>query len=183
MKLQLQSVGIDPAMARHRAQSALVAASLRALGATFELVSKYSPELQAELATWEDERSVCMGVLPDGPNMTFVHEAGRIRFSGMVNENPDVAMFFKNVESAVMTFTGQMGAHTASIQKRVVVHGNVTHAMQAMRAMSMVQKFLLPGPILNKTFKNPPRLSAAELLIKAKVLAALTPQLLSTFAR
>lgn len=183
MKLQLKSVGIDPALARYRAQSALVSTALRALGATFELVSKHSPELGAELTHWDEGRTVCMGVLPAGPNMTFRHESGRIRYVGMVQQNPDVAMLFKNMESAVMTLTGQMGAHTTSIQKRVVVHGNITHAMQAMRAMGIVQKFLLPGLILANTCKNPPRLTRAELLIKARVMVALTPQLLSTFVR
>lgn len=183
MKLQLKSVGIDPALVRYRAQSAVVSGALRALGATFELVSNYSPELQGELACWDEGRTVCMGVLPAGPDMTFRHESGRIRYVGMVRRCPDVAMLFKNMESAVMTLTGQMGAHTASIHKRVVVHGNITHAMQAMRAMAIVQKFLLPGLILAKTCKNPPRLTRSELLIKARVMAALTPQLLSTFFR
>ena len=183
MNQQLRSVGIDPAWVRYRAQSAVVATALRALGATFELVSRYSPELGSELTHWDEGRTVCMGVLPAGPDMTFCHEAGRVRYLGMHRQNPDVALLFKNMESAVLTLTGQMGAHTASIQKRVVVHGNITHAMQAMRAMAIVQKFLLPGLILAKTCKNPPRLSRSELLIKARVMAALTPQLLSTFVR
>jgi hypothetical protein len=181
MKHLLRRAGLDPALVRYRAQSALVSTALRALGATFELVSRYSPELRAELAHWDEGRTVCMGVLPAGPDMTIRHEGGRIRFVGMTRREPDVAMLFKNMESAVMTFTGQMGAHTASIEKRVVVHGNITHAMQAMRAMSIVQKFLLPGIILRRTSKNPPRFTRAELLIKARVLAMLTPQLLSTF--
>jgi len=182
MQKLIKRVGIDPAVAVYKANRALVATSLRALGATFELVSNYSPELQSELTDWDEGRILSMGVLPDGPAMSIEKSGGRIRFLGMGLRNPTVTMLFKNMDSAVMTFTGQIGAHTASIQKRVVVHGNITAAMQGMRAMNIVQKFLLPTLLLNRTSKNPVHLSAAELLIKARVMAGLGPQLLKSLA-
>ena len=182
MQKLIKRVGLDPAMAVYKANRALVATSLRALGATFELVSKYSPEMQSELNGWDEGRVISMGVLPDGPAMSIQKTAGKIRFLGMGLRDPTVAMLFKNMDSAVMTFTGQIGAHTASIQRRVVVHGNITAAMQAMRAMSIVQKFLLPTLLLNQTSKNPVQLSARELLIKARVMAGLAPLLLRSLA-
>lgn len=183
MQKLLKQVGVDPAVAAHNANRALVATSLRALGVTFELVSRYSPELRSELADWEEGRVLSMGVLPDGPAMSIEKTGGRVRFLGMGLREPTVAMLFKNMASAVMTFTGQIGAHTASIQRRVIVHGNITAAMQGMRALSIVQKFLLPTLLLNRTSKNPVRLSGAELLIKARVMAGLGPLLLKTLAR
>ena len=183
MRNIMSRVGSAPAWTTHTLNVALVATSLRALGATFELVSKYSAELQGEIMDWEEGRVFAMGVLPNGPSMSLRKSGERIQFLGMGLKDPSVTMLFKNLDAAVMTFTGQIGAHTASIQRRVIVHGNITHAMQAVRALGIVQKYLLPAVILNKTYKTPPHFTAKDLWLKTKVMAGLGPQLLKTLVR
>jgi hypothetical protein len=150
----------------YKAKEMVVASSLRALGVMFELVSEHSPELRTELADWEEGRVVGLGVLPHGPAISLLKQR-----EGM------------NMDAAVMVFSGQIGAHMGSIEHRVVVHGNVVHAMQAVRAMNIVQKFLMPALLLNRTTKRPVRLSGPELRTKARVLAGLVPRLVTTFGR
>lgn len=175
--------GLEPAEATYKAKVALVGTALRALGPTFELVSELSEELQAETADWEVGRVVGMGVLPHGPAMSVRYEDGRFRYLGARLASPTVALLFKNVDAAVLTLTGQIAAHTASIQHRVVVHGNIAHAMQAVRAMDIVQKFLMPAALLNLTAKRRVRLSPSELGVKARVMLGLVPRLAMTLTR
>ncbi|MCL4235708.1 MAG: hypothetical protein KJ042_14445, partial [Deltaproteobacteria bacterium] len=51
----------------HALKSVVVTSSLAAVGAAFELVSRWCPELQAELADWDDGLVFVMGVMPAGP--------------------------------------------------------------------------------------------------------------------
>jgi hypothetical protein len=183
MRKATRSAAPPSARASYAAKKMLVASSLRALGAAFELVSERSPELQTELADWEEGRVVGLGVLPRGPAISLLKHQGRIRFLGTGLRSPTIGILFKNMDAAAMIFGGQIGAHMGSIEHRVVVHGNVVHAMQAVRAMNIVQKFLMPTLLLNRTAKRPLRLARSELRTKARVLAALVPRLATTLGR
>ncbi len=179
----LRSLGMRPEAVSYKAKRAVVSSSMRTMGATFELVSEKCPELQSELGEWEDGRVVGLGVLPDGPAISLVAEQGRIRFLGKGLQNPTISILFKNMDAAAMIFGGQMGAHMGSVEHRVILHGNLVHAMQTVRAMNITQKFLMPTMLLNRNTKRPVRLSGAELRIKSRVLAGLVPRLVTTFRR
>jgi len=157
----------------YKAKKAVVRAVLSALGAGFEVVSKRNAELKAEIADWEDGRVISVGVLPDGPAIALKKEGDRIRYLGKGDHNPTLKVLFKNVDAAFLPLAFQMGAHTAFAQHRAILHGNVAKAMQTTRAMAIVQTYITPGFILRKITKRPPRLTAAQCLFKARVLATL----------
>ncbi len=161
----------------YRIKEAVVSTSLLASGVAFEMVSARSPEFQAELSDWEEGRVFSMGVLPDGPAIAVRKEAGRLRYLGRGHHGSKLRIMFKNVDCALMALTGQIAAYTAFAQHRAIVQGSINQAMQANRAMAMVQKFLMPGIFMKKLAKRPPRMSAADLVLKARVFATLTPAL------
>ncbi len=167
----------------YNAKYALCSVSLLALGATFELTSRYVKEMQDEIADWEDGRRVGIGVLPRGPYVTVEKKGNRFHYLGRGLKDPHLSLLFKNLESAVLIFTGQLGAAQAVAENRVCVHGDNYQAMQVTRAMAIVQTYLFPGIILNKTFKRPPKLKAAQLAVKAKIYALLTPIMASFWLR
>ena len=153
----------------------VVKTSLFAFGVCFEIVSKYSDELKKEIADWEDGRVFSLGLMNNGPAMSIKKEGDHIVFLGMGHKNPKLTIFFKNVEGALLVFTGQIGSHMAFIDHRANCHGNLAEAVQTARAMNVVQKYLMPVFILNKTFKAPPTFTFSQLLLKAWVMALLTP--------
>ena len=157
----------------HKTKTTLAGVSLLALGVMFQDVSRTCPELKKELADWEEGRTFALGILPHGPGATFKFENGRIRYLGKGVKDPDVAINFKHIDAALLVFTGQMGAHTASIQGRTVVHGDLGMTMQAVRAMDIVIAYLMPGFFFPNLFKRPPRMSLNQQLRKAGLLAAL----------
>jgi hypothetical protein len=160
-----------------QAKTALCRTSLLALGMTFELVSDHVPEMADELSSWNEGRRVGIGVLPEGPFITLEKRGARLAYLGSGLASPDIAILFKNLDSAVLVFTGQIGAHHAVAENRVVVRGPNHQGMEATRAMALVQTYLFPGLLLQKTFKRPPRLSRAQLLTKGRIYAALVPAL------
>ncbi len=157
--------------------------SLLALGVTFELASLYVQEMKEEIADWEEGRRVTIGVMPQGPYITIEKRDGRFYYLGMGQQDPGLSILFKNLDSAVMIFTGQLGAPNAVAEARVCIHGDNSQAMQATRAMAIVQTYLFPGLILNNTFKRPPKLSGSEIAIKAKIMGLLTPYLVKAAFR
>jgi hypothetical protein len=157
--------------------------SLLALGVVFELASRYVPEMKDEISSWEDGRRVAIGVMPSGPFITILKEGRAIHYLGRGLKDPELAILFKNLDSAVMIFTGQMGAPQAVAENRVVVHGSNVKAMEVTRAMAIVQTYLFPGFILDKTFKRPPRLSLSQMALKGKIMGLLTPRLMLVAAK
>jgi hypothetical protein len=144
-----------------------------ALGAAFETVSKRSAELRAEIADLEDGYVFSIGVLPDGPAVSLKKEGNRIRYLGKGYRDPTVKILFKNIDSAVRVCVGMIGTHTAAAQHRTLVHGNIGEAVAISRAMSMVQTYLYPRFILTRTTKRCPKLTPAQLLLKAWVMTTL----------
>lgn len=156
--------------------------SLRALGATFVLTSHFVPEMNDEISDWEDNRRISIGVLPSGPFITIQKTGKRFRFLGNKLNEPQISILFKNLDSAMMIFTGQIGAAQAVAEHRICIHGNNYHAMQVTRAMAIVQTYLFPEFILKKTFKRIPKLNARQLAVKAFIMGLLTPKMLFDLA-
>ena len=151
--------------------------SLLALGVTFELTSLYTEEMKTEISEWEDGRRVAIGVLPKGPSITIEKRDNRLYLLGQGIREAKLSILFKNLDSALLIFTGQLGAANAVAENRIIIHGDNSEAMQATRAMAIVQTYLFPGLILNKTFKRPPKLTGKQLAIKGKIMALLAPKL------
>lgn len=161
-----------------RAKREACAITLAVFGRAFELVSERVPAFGREISTWEEGRRVAIGVLPEGPFMTIEKRGERIVYLGPGAQSPSVSILFKNLDSALLIFTGQLGAPYAMAENRVIVHGENAKAMQITRAMALVQTYLFPGLILKRTFKRAPKLGASELATKAAIYALLTPRLL-----
>lgn len=166
-----------------RAKRAVVQTSLVALGTAFEIVSRLSPELKAELAEWEEGRTVSLGVLPAGPAMAVRKESDHVNYLGQGEHGAGVKLLFKNMDSAFLVLTGQIGSDQAFAEHRAIVHGSLNQAMQVNRALALVQKFLMPGLILKKIMKRPPRLRGSEWWVYARLMLALTPALVLNWSK
>jgi len=161
-----------------KAKYALLDISLSTLAAAFEEVAKRVPEFKAEIAGWNDGRRFAIGILPRGPSITLEKRGDRVYYLGKGLLSPDVAFLFKNLDSGVLVFTGLMSSHQAVAECRVLIDGETSQAMELNRALAIVQTYLFPGIILKRIFKEPPKLSPAQLMTKAKVYSALLPALI-----
>jgi len=163
---------------KYETKAQLAETALLALSVVFETLSGNCGEMKMEIAGWEEGRTFAMGILPDGPAVTLRKEKGKIKYLGKGIRNPELAIYFKNMDSALLVFLGQMGAHTAAIQRRTIIHGNLGKAVETVRAMAVVQKYLFPDFIVNATFKRKPTFTFSQKMLKAQLYATLAPSLI-----
>ena len=156
-----------------KVKESVVKTSLLALATAFEMVSKHAPELKAEVAGWKDGQTFSLGIFPNGPFITLKKVGDAIRYMGKGIIDSDCVIYFKNLDGALMPFTGQMGSHMAFVEHRAFLHGNLGEAMQASRAMCIVQTYLMPGLVFKTIFKWPPKMNVSQLLLKGRVMGLL----------
>jgi len=162
----------------HQTKKLVALTALKAVGVAFELAAKWDPDVQREIADWNDNEVFAMGVLPNGPFIT-IQKVGkdRVKFLGTGMKNPNVGILFKNLDAAMMVFTGQIGTHIAAAERRFIVLGNLSECMKISRTLLLVQAFLLPGFIVKKSFKRAPKFTREQMITKAKIYAAFAPLL------
>jgi len=173
-----ESFGSKKVSSSYKMKEFVAKTSLLALGVTFELISRLSDEAKKEIAGWKEGRVFALGILPSGPYISIKKEGDRLQYLGMDLKDPDVTILFKNLEAAMLSFTGQQGAHIAAAQHRFIVQGNISESMQFARGLGLVQKYLFPGIMLNKISKRAPTFTPSQLWVKANIMARLTPGLL-----
>jgi len=152
---------------------------LTVIGVAFEEASKRVPELQREIASWNEGRRCGMGVLPRGPHILLEKRANRIHFVGKEPSDADVRFLFKNLDAAVLVLTAQMSSHQAMAECRILLDGQIAYGMEMSRALAVVETYLFPEFILARILKRVPRLNAHEMIIKGKFYAVLIPALLA----
>jgi len=178
-----ESIGGAGLSTGYRVKRTVVRTSLLALGTAFEIVSKSCPALQAELGAWEEGRTVSMGVLPEGPAMAIRKESDHVNYLGQGEHSSTLKFLFKNMDSAFLVLTGQIGSDQAFAEHRAIVHGSLSEAMEMNRALALVQKYLMPGLILNKTTKRPPQMKGQDWTIYTKLMLTLTPSLVMNWSK
>ncbi len=161
----------------------IAAIALLALGFSFEYLSRRRAEIRDEIANWEEGRVIAIGILQNGPAITLQKERGAIRYLGRGLKQPDLTFYFKNIDSALLVFAGIIGAHTATVQHRTIVHGDIGVAMQTLRAMDVVVRYLYPSYILKNTLRRPPKYKFADVLFKGWFLLRLGPGLIAASGR
>ena len=152
--------------------------SLLAFGMSFELLSKIDPQVQQEVKAWPEGWRFRLGVLPEGPAVNLVKQTGRMVCTGMgVERDVDLAVMFKNLDSCLLVFLGQIGSPTAFAEHRAICHGSIQQAMQVSRAMDVITLYLFPRLVNRRTFKRMPPLRMSQLLNNAKLYLLLGPAL------
>ena len=171
----LRSLPFYPVI-QSKAKFMLVDTMMLFLGSAFEVASKYVPELKQEMADWNDGRRFALGVLPDGPSITLEKRGDLVKFLGFGVQAPHVAFYFKNLDAAVPVFVGLNSTHNGFAQGKIMIHGNLSYAMEVNRALPLVLAYLFPIIAFKHLFKAPPKLGILGLINKGKVYMTLVPQ-------
>ena len=166
-------------MIQSKSKYQLVDLALTVIGVAFEEASKRVPELQQEIAPWNEGRRCGMGVLPKGPYITLEKMGKRVRFLGKEMMELDVSFLFKNLDAAVLVLTAQMSVHQAMAECRIILDGQISYGMEMNRSLNIVETYLFPEFILAKIVKRVPRLDAYQLITKGRFYVALMPALVS----
>jgi hypothetical protein len=151
---------------------------LLAVGVAFEVAARLNRALRDEISVWAEGFVFSLGVLPHGPSIAIKKTGRGVRCFGKGLPNPNVAILFKNIDGALLVFLGRIGTPVAAAQRRFIVHGPIAESSQVARTLAIVQSFLFPRIVVDKTYRRPPRLGASGLPIKAAIYLALVPGLI-----
>ena len=158
-------------------KTALAKTGLVALGVAFEILSQHSDEMRAEIADWDEGRTIALGVLPAGPTVAVRKAGGKLEYLGSGMRDATVRILFKNLDCALLVLLGTVPAHVGFAEHRAVVHGAIDETMQANRAMVIVVKYLFPGFMLRSLMKRMPTFNRQQLALKARLYATIAPAL------
>ncbi len=168
------------------------------LGTALEIAAKKDPDIKKEVDSWEEGFTLMMHVLPFGPYMTLEKKGGQLCFRGIKIKDRgldikeriarqgavkyhgaklkdcDVIIHFKNIESAFMVSTPQMGVPQAYAERRVLVKGDLVKVMSFARALTVLLGHLYPGVIAAGLVKRLPPMGLKKQWIRLAIMAGLS---------
>lgn len=110
-----------------------------------------------------------IGLLPYGVQM-FLHKdkEGNIKYIGAdpKGKKADLSVIFTSIEAAWLVLSFQESTATAYMHGRFVVEGDLPHSLTFVRALDIVEVFLLPKIISGLAVKRYPKWSEMSLMRK-----------------
>ncbi|MBU2489870.1 MAG: hypothetical protein KKA60_10820 [Proteobacteria bacterium] len=152
---------------RPRAKSfrtGVVKAAFFALGRALEAAAILDRDVKSEVDGWKDPFSVMMYVMPKGPAMALEKKNGVLRYIGSDPIDADLTISFKNMESAFLVCSGQIGTPESYAEHRANLKGDTTGAMSLIRCMNQVQAYLFPYVMAKRVLKRVPAMTPRKWL-------------------
>ena len=98
-------------------------------------------------------------VLPDGPQVSVQRtERDTLTYlgAGPLPQETDLVIAIKNIETAWLLFTAQIGIARAMAEHRLVVRGDVTRSMVFARCLNRVEAYLYPQFMARRALRAVP---------------------------
>ncbi|MGD9677282.1 MAG: SCP2 sterol-binding domain-containing protein [Vulcanibacillus sp.] len=122
--------------------------------------------VQREVTTWNDNSIIMLKVNDFGPSVAIRKENGKLILLGVREvENPDLAIYFKNIEAALLVLTGQLGIAQAFAEHRYTLKGDIGFAMSFVRVIYIVEDYLFPPFVTRKILKSTPNKTSSRFKI------------------
>ncbi len=124
-----------------------VAIAMFLFGRAFQAGSKVDPGIREEFDSLPTGFLLDLCVGPDGPRMLVEKTAdGKVVYRGqsLKGRQPTLTMKIKHLEAAMMLFTFMESTCVANARNRIVVDGDIRHALAVVRIMNRLEVFLLP---------------------------------------
>jgi hypothetical protein len=129
------------------------------LGRALQSLSGHDKNIQNEVCTWQDELTLLMQIKPDGGAMAVRrNQEGKLIYLGadLPENQADIIIFIKNVETAFKIFTGQMGTATAYARHQIAAKGDISLTVSIMRVINRVETYLFPAFLARRLMKRLP---------------------------
>lgn len=140
------------------------------VGRALQSAAKRDPDIKMEVNAWEEGFSLMMNVMPLGPYITLKKRGGKLKYRGTALQTCDVSINFKNVESAFMVLTPQLGIPQAYAERRILASGDLGKVMSFARVMNTLLAHLYPKIISQRLLKRVPPMGLKKMLIRAQIM-------------
>lgn len=141
------------------------------LGKGFAGCNKYDKRVSSEVAEWVEGTTVLLGVAFNGPSLLLKKQDGKIiMLKPETIKSPDVAIYFKSIQGALLVVTGRIGIWQAYAEHRFTLKGDIFFSMSVVRCMDSIENYLFPPFITNKILRRRPTKSVSSLKIYRTIL-------------
>lgn len=136
------------------------------LGRAFQSVVSFDKGAREEVKSIPEGTIVMLKINPIGPMMTLEKKRDKFLYLGALEvNNPDIAIYFKNIEGAFLVLTGQLGIAQAYAEHRFTLNGDIFATMSIVRILYLVEAYLFPKFISSKILKEMPIRETGKLKI------------------
>lgn len=145
------------------------------LGRSFKTLSKYDSNIKKEIESWPKNFKILFKVQHFGPSLGLVKTSkNQIKPKNITEQQADLVIYFKNVDSAFMLMTAQIGTHQAYAQHRLRAKGNLLYSMSVIRCLNIAETYLFPSFIARKIIRDLPEIDRPKKYLLRMYLYLLT---------
>lgn len=151
--------GVLPVPRKSRFKKFVVKVVFFVLGKGLQSASKHDRTLQAEVAAWPEDTLILFKVAPHEPRMAFGKTGhDRLEYKGtkITDEEADLMIAFKNLESAFLMLTAQIGTPQAYTEHRIAVRGDLVLGLSVIRCLNIVERYLFPTFLAKRVLRRLP---------------------------
>ncbi len=153
--------------AKKRFKHFVIKIVLFVLGRGFQSASRVDPDIKKEIDRWfQDGLRIMLKIWPNGPYMTMEIKDNKITYRGAKLADADIIFYIKNVESAFMLFTAQIGTAAAFAEHRILAKGDLITVMAFVRCLNIIEGHLFPKIISKRILKRVPKMGLKKQLIR-----------------
>jgi len=128
----------------------VVRVSFFVLGRGLQAASRFDNQVKGEVSGWNEGFTVVMKVKWPNLSLAWQKSGDRITYMGSKVTEADLTVVMKNLESAFLMMTAQIGTSQAYAQHRLQVEGDIVNAMVLTRCLNSVEAYLFPKFISKK---------------------------------
>ncbi len=150
----------------NRAKRFIVRANFFILGRGLQAASRFDSCIKKEISRWNEGFTVVMKVRPEVLSLAWRKSSGRIRYMGSGSVEADLAVIMKNLDTAFLMVTAQMGTFQAYAQNRIALEGNTVDAMILTRCLNTVEAYLFPKFVSRRILKRLPKMTPRRFCIR-----------------
>lgn len=136
------------------------------LGRAAQSASKHDKDIQKDISEFHEGFKIMFKILPFGPCVVLEKQSDHLKFVGFKEQEADLTVFIKNVESGFLMFSAQMGTPRAFCEHRTLLKGNISDGIRFIRAMSNIQCYLFPKIIAQNVVPEVPQLTGERLALR-----------------
>ncbi|MDJ0698703.1 MAG: hypothetical protein QNJ07_02500 [Woeseiaceae bacterium] len=145
---------------------AYVSLMMRIVGRGLAIASRVDREIAEELHHLPVEMTIAMRVYPNGPCCLLQRTHDDLIFLGVRDSgDADMEIIFKHLQHAWLLYTFRENTPTAFARNRIVLDGEISHAVVFNRCLNRLLSLILPRLIARRAVKRYPMIALRDKLL------------------
>ena len=150
---------------RSRLKRAYVALMMRIVGRGLAIASRIDEEIAHELVHLPEAMTIAMRVYPNGPCCFLQETHNTLNYLGVRDSGEaDMEIIFKHLQHAWLLYTFQENTPIAFARNRIVLDGEIAHAVVFNRCLARLLTLILPRRIAQRAVKRYPAIALRDKL-------------------